>query len=82
MGTACALSCGKMGVGHVLELCCAFGSMHVGGPSVLTKRKEGGKDLCAAKAVPQRLEKSVRVETQSIQMEYAWLYLAHIRFCS
>ena len=44
------LSCGEMGAGHVPELCCAVvdptvGSMHPGGPSVLTKR---GKDRCAA----------------------------------
>ena len=39
-----------MGAGHVPERCCAvlyptFGSIHVGGPSVLNQR---GKDLCAA----------------------------------
>ena len=45
-----------MGAGHVPELCCAvldptFGPMSVVGPSVLIQHQEGGKDLCAAKAV-------------------------------
>ena len=55
------LFCGKMGAGHVPELCCAVvdpkvGSMHPAGPSVLTKcgkdwsaADPGGKDLRAAK---------------------------------
>ena len=50
------LSGGLIGAGHVPELCCAvlhptFGSIGVGGPSVLTQHQEGGKDLCAAKAM-------------------------------
>ena len=52
-----------MGAGRIPELCSAvldpaFGLMHVGGPSVLTRRGKdlraadpGGKDLRAAKAV-------------------------------
>ena len=76
-----------MGAGHIPELCCAVvdptvGSMHQGGPSVLTQRGKdqcaadpGGKDLCAAKGsgslhvfteFPQRVEKSVCAKIQSI----------------
>ena len=81
------LSCGILGMGHVPELCCAVvdptvGSMHPGGPNVLTQR---GKDRCAAAQgrnylraakgsgslhvfieIPQRLEKSFCAKIQSI----------------
>ena len=81
------LSCGQMGAGHVPELCCAVvdptvGSMHSGGPSVLTQSGKdrcaadpGGKDLRADKGsgslhvfteIPQRLEKSLCAKIQSI----------------
>ena len=76
-----------MGAGHIPELCCAvmdptFGSMHPGGPNVLTQcgkdqcvADPDGKDLCAAKGggslhvfteFPQRMEKSLCAEIQSI----------------
>ena len=50
------MSGGKMGAGHVLELCCAalyptYGSMHVLRARVLTHREEGAKDVPASKVV-------------------------------
>ena len=50
------MSGGKIGAGHVLELCCAalyptYGSMHVLRARVLTHREEGAKDVPASKVV-------------------------------